>query len=554
MAAIWVVRDRAPEAGQEQDVDTTRPPALAGATSAALPAEGRNSGDRGGVTDASPRRGGTLRLPGRDPTTLDPALARDVTSAEFIYEVFSGLVTLTPELEVVGDLAESWETSADGTVYTFTLQTGATFHDGRPVTAEDVVFSLERACDPATGSTVAATYLGDVVGCLDKIAGRAASVSGVRAVDDATVVLTIDAAKAYFLSKLTYPTSFVVDSREAQGEITHTPNGTGPFRLDSWEPEKSLVLVRHDAHYATPAWLDRVEFDLRPVDAGTMYENDELDATPVGVDDIDRVRDPLNPLSLQIIEGPGELGVTYLAFNTTRAPMNDPALRRAIHFAVDRNWLARVVLHNAVKPLGTILPPGMPGYDAGRALTPDPEAARASLALSRLHGAVGAPPLVLAIAGEGGADPVVAAVADSISETLGLRIVVEQAPWELFQEEMSQGRYDMWILGWSADYPDPQDFLDVLFHGSAPLNSTGFADAQVDRWLEDARTETETSNRQALYGMAEERILAASPWVPLYTGLEAWLVKPYVEGFIVPALTLPRLARVWLAEDGAPAR
>ncbi len=540
---------------------TASVPPSADPTSLAAPAIDKSETQPGVETSGSAvaeppgaqRRGGTLRLPGRDPTTLDPALARDVTSAEYIYEIFSGLVTLTPDLEVVGDLAQSWQTSADGTVYTFTLRSGAVFHDGRPLTAADVKFSLERACNPVTGSTVAATYLGDIVGCLDKLAGRASEVAGIGAAEPATVVITIDAPKAYFLSKLTYPTAFVVDSSDAQGSLARLPNGSGPFRLESWEPEKHLELTRHDGYYGKVASLDRVKFDLRPVIAGTMYENDELDATPVGVDDIARVRDPLNSLSLQMVEGPGELGVTYLAFNLKRAPMNDAALRRAINLAVDRDWLARVVLHDAVKPLGTILPPGMPGYDATRALSPEPEAARAALAESGRRDA-SAPPLVLAIAGEGGGDPVVAAVADSISETLGLRVVVEQAPWELFQEELADGTYDMWMLGWSADYPDPQDFLDVLFHGSAPLNSTGYRDAEVDAWLEQARTETDTEARQALYGRAEERILAASPWVPLYTGLEAWLVKPYVRGFLVPALTMPRLARVWLAEGGAKIR
>jgi ABC-type oligopeptide transport system substrate-binding subunit len=107
----------------------------------------------------------------------------------------------------------------------------------------------------------------------------------------------------------------------------------------------------------------------------------------------------------------------------------------------------------------------------------------------------------------------------------------------------------MWLLGWSADYPDPQDFLDVLFHGSAPLNSTGYADDTVDGWLEAARTEPDETERRRLYAMAEERILAESPWIPLFTGLEAWLVKPYVRGFFVPPLTLPRLAGVWMTAD-----
>jgi oligopeptide transport system substrate-binding protein len=494
------------------------------------------------VAGGTPERGGTLRLPGRDPTALDPALARDVASAEYLYEIYSGLVTLTPDLQITPDLASHWTTSPDGTAYTFTLRSGARFHDGRPVTAEDVRYSLDRACDPATGSDVAATYLGDIVGCLQKMAGAQGRLAGASVSGD-QVVLRIDAPKAYFLSKLAYPTAFVVDRALPPGPAA--ANGTGPFRLAAYEPETSLELERHDGYYGDPPWLDRVVFDLRPVVAGTLYENGELDASPVGIGDLERVRDPLNPLSLELVEGQGELGVTYLAFNLRRPPTDDADLRRAIQLAVDRDWLARVALKNAVRPLGTILPPGMPGYAAERAPAADPHAARAALEASRWTRS--ARPLVLSTPGDGGVDPVVAAVADSVSRTLGIRLVVEQSPWPQFQQELSAGVYDMWMLGWSADYPDPQDFLDVLFHSAAPLNSTGFADDAVDELLEQARTTVDLAERLALYGQAETRILAAAPWVPLYTGLDVWLVKPYVRGFMVPSITMPRLAAVWLA-------
>ena len=127
-----------------------------------------------------PRAGGRLRLPGAEPATLDPALVGDVNSAEYLYEIYSGLVNVADDLTVIPDLAERWEVDPRGTVYTFTLRSDASFHDGRPVTAEDVAFSLRRACSPELDSKVAATYLGDIVGCLDYQAGRAEDVAGRR--------------------------------------------------------------------------------------------------------------------------------------------------------------------------------------------------------------------------------------------------------------------------------------------------------------------------------------------------------------------------------------
>lgn len=155
--------------------------------------------------------GGELRLFGAEPQTLDPALAADAESARYIVEIFSGLVTLDKDLRVVADIAQSWDVSGDGKVYTFHLRSGVAFHNGRPVTAEDFKYSLERAASPATGSTTADTYLGDIVGVKEKLQGKASAISGVRVVDGATLQIEIDAPKAYFLAKLTYPTAFVVD-------------------------------------------------------------------------------------------------------------------------------------------------------------------------------------------------------------------------------------------------------------------------------------------------------------------------------------------------------
>jgi ABC-type transport system substrate-binding protein len=503
---------------------------------------------------AAPRRGGTLRLAGRTPSTLDPAVVRDVSSADYIYEIFSGLVSLSPELEIVPDLAESWQVDPDRTVYTFTLRTGVRFHDGRPLTAQDVVFSLERACDPSIGSDVAATYLGDIVGCADKLAGRAGPLAGVKQVGDLGVALTIDAPKSYFLAKLTYPTSFVVDRHQvADPEWMLQPNGTGPFKVTRFVPEDSLRLERNAAYFGHVPYLDAVDFSLRPVSASTLYENGELDAVPAGLGTLDRARDPLNPLSHQLMIGPGDLSITYLAFNVRRAPFDDAHLRRAFNFALDKAWLAEVVLEGAATPAEWILPPGMPGHTPD--ISPfryDPEAARDELAASRYGGPQAVPPLRLAVSGEGGLEGSVAAIVDELSATLGVSITVEQAPWEQFQKEMSAGEYDMWILGWSADYPDPQDFLDLLFHSSSPLNQTGYSSPPADQLLEEARLETDDNRRLELYAQAERLILEEAPWLPLYSGLEAWLVKPYVHGFRVPPVVVPKLGLVWLEEGSSP--
>jgi oligopeptide transport system substrate-binding protein len=501
---------------------------------------------------ASPRSGGTLRMPFDQPSSLDPALVRDVPSAEYVYEVFSGLVTLSDSLDVVPDLAESWQVSPSGTVYTFTLLAAATFHDGTPVTASDVVYSIQRACSPAVASSVAETYLGDIVGCSQKLTGGVSAVEGASAPDDRHVVLRIDAPKAYFLAKLTYPTSFVVDRRQADRDPQWftKPNGTGPFRMTGLENGKLLSLRRFDGWYRRPAYLDGVDLDLQPVDPLTRYENSELDLTPVGATDYDRVTDPLNPLHFEVLAGKADLSVTYLGLNTRVAPFDDPAVRQAVAQAIDRDRLTEIVLGGSAVPATTILPPGLPGHTAdANPYRFDPALARASLAQSRYGGPSGLPALTLYVPGETGDSPVAEAVADYLGSALGgVPVAVEQAPWEEFQNELDRGTYGMYMLGWAADYPDPQDFLDVQFHSGSPLNDTRYSNPQVDRWLEEARVERAEARRFSLYAQAERQILADAPWVPVYGGAETWLVSPLVHGFTLPSVVRPRLADVWLSE------
>ena len=196
------------------------------------------SGDSTAETTAS-SGGGTLRLFDSAPSVLDPALVQDATSAAYVVEIFSGLVTLDEQLRVAPDLAERWEISPDGKRYTFFLREGAQFQDGKSVQASDFKYSLERACSPQLASPVAASYLGDIVGAQAVMQGQATQISGVRVLDERTLEITIDSPKAYFLSKLTYSTAFVVDKENAQTRgWTLKPNGTGPFKLVKSDEKK----------------------------------------------------------------------------------------------------------------------------------------------------------------------------------------------------------------------------------------------------------------------------------------------------------------------------
>ncbi|MBC7223429.1 MAG: peptide ABC transporter substrate-binding protein [Anaerolineae bacterium] len=489
-------------------------------------------------------RTGVLRLVAAPPETMDPALAGDLDSAQFVTKVFGGLVSLDEDLEVQPDLAEGWELSEDGRTYTFRLREDARFHDGRPITAEDVRYSLERACDPALGSRLAGAYLGDIGGVQERLRGQADTIAGVEVLDERTLRITIDAPKSYFLSKLTYSTAFVVDRQQVERDpnwLEH-PNGSGPFRLAEWTEDR-IVLEPSPYYPGLQTGVEKIVFYTAPRGVPvTMYENGELDAAPVGGDQLERVLDPTNPLHQELQVVP-LLDTFYVGLNLRTPPFDDLKVRRAFAMALNREGIVQVLLRGQAEVARGILPPGMPGYNPDLQGIPyDPEGARELLAQSRYGGPEGLPPITLTVGGSGSMGE---ALAEMWAENLGVDVQVE-VPVGGLSAEWQAGRLQMVLLGWIADYPDPENFLDILFHSQSPQNHTGYHNPEVDRLLEEARAEPAPEKRYALYREAEERIVADVPWIPLYHDTAHLLVKPYVEGLRMTAQGLYDLRQVRL--------
>ena len=523
--------------------------------------DGGNGGDDGGDDDggeATPslpeREEGELRLFGPDPVTLDPACASDAGSAEYIVEIFSGLVSFDRDLNLIPDIAEKWDTSSDGTVYTFHLRTNVLFHDAsRRVTADDFKFSMERALNPDTLSTVGEVYLDDIVGADDFIRGRADEVSGIKVINDNTLEITVKEASSVFLEKLSYPTGYVVDRREVGdstcfegAEWTLTPNGTGPFRMANWELGQRIELEPNDGFYLEPKpSLAKVTYILSGGSALTMYENDEIDLTGVGINDIESIRDPNNELNKELVESES-LDVYYIGFNVAEPPFDDPSVRLALSMAIDKELLANEILAGLVDPAQGILPPGMPGYNPDlEGIEFDPEGARDLL--NDAGGPEVLQDVVLLTPGRG-ASPgdVLEAIAAMWTENLQLDfdIPIEQEDLGLFLRDLDESNFAMFSLGWIADYPDPQNFLDIKLRSTSPNNETGYSNSEVDDLLEQALNEADETKREELYQQAEQLIVDDAPWIPLYHGKASALIKPYVKGYEIPPFVIPNLRYV----------
>ena len=521
--------------------------ALGAATEATRPATGLGGKEGGGRL---------VRLY-VDPPTLDPHITTDATSAQIIVELFGGLVTIDIDLNIVADLAERWDVSADGLKYTFYLRPNAKFHDGKPVTAEDVRWSLERATNPLTQSPVAEQYLGDIVGVKAKLKGDAATISGVRVVDELTIEITIDAPKSYFLAKLTYPTAFVLDRENVEANPRNwfrQPNGTGPFRLSSYQIGESMVLSRNDFYHLGPPKLDEVELILSGGTSMLMYENDEIHLAGVGLADLDRLLDPANKLHSELIQAPPSFSVQYIGFNTTEPPLDDPKFRQALNLAIDKREIASIVLGDQVVPATGILPPGFPGYSADvQGYGFDPERARQLLRESKYGDDLdNLPPITLTTPGSFGAviSLDMEVVLQMWEKNLGVRVEIQQTEFATFLKDLNRRRFQMFEIGWIADYPDPENFLDILFYSESSNNHTNYSNPEVDRLLLRARTEVDQTTRYELYNQAEQQILDDAPWVPLwYSGERYLLVKPNVKDYFQTPLIIPRLRFVYLSDD-----
>ena len=492
-----------------------------------------------------------------DPPTIDPHLTTDATSARIIVEVFGGLVTIDPSLDIVPDLAESWDISEDGRVYTFYLRPDAKFHDGKPVTAHDVLWSLERVTNPLTESPVADQYLGDIVGVKEKLAGDATTISGVKFIDEHTVQMTIDDAKSYFLAKLTYPTGFVLDKENLEGNPRNwfrQPNGTGPFMLKEYVVGETLVLARNENYHLGPPKLEEVEFILSGGTSLLMYENDEIHVAGVSLADLDRLSDPENDLFPEVKTAPASFSVNYIGLNVNEPPLDDVKVRQALNFAIDKREIASIVLGDLVEPADGILPPNFPGYSEGvSGYTFDPVRAKQLLAESKYGDDLeNIPPITITTPGNFGANVSLdmEVILQMWERNLGITAEFQQTEYATFLKDLHKGRFQMFDIGWIADYPDPENFLDILFHSESSNNHTHYSNPEVDDLLMQARVETDNVARYELYNRAEQMILDDAPWVPLwFDGESKLLVKPKVHDFLLPPLIIPRYRFIYLSEE-----
>ncbi|HVO43665.1 MAG TPA: peptide ABC transporter substrate-binding protein [Aggregatilineales bacterium] len=474
-------------------------------------------------------------------STLDPAKATDSQSFLVINFLYGRLVKLDKDLKVTPDLAAKWDISADGLTYTFPLR-DVKFSDGTPITADDVIYSLNYAFDPNVGGSQASYYLGNIVGTDDFVKGKTKSIAGATAPDAKTVVLKVASPSAVFLQQLTF--GFWVISKaqaSASKDWASAPVASGGFKVKEWKHNQGITVVPNAGYWNAPS-IDEIDFQFyqNSETAFQLYRQGKLDimgsqqnGVPIG--DIPLVKGKPDFKQAE------SFATRFIGFNNKVPPFDNVNVRRAFALAVDKGSLATKALGGAVTPADRILPTGMPGSDLS--ITPlkfDPAAAKKALADSGFT-AQTLPKVTITYGTEGDNERVLTFLQNMWKTNLGVTVKLE--PMELakfsdtltatFQDPLKGGIQAYYSI-WGADYPDPQNFLSQQLHTDVGNNNGHWSDTDFDKLTDQADVLlNDDTARFKLYQQAEQIAIDKVGWLPIFFPKLNALVRPEIQGVII---------------------
>ena len=482
--------------------------------------------------------GAEVVVSGGTPLSWDPAAITDGVSAQVLSQLYEGLTVLDASSQVQPALAASWQVEEEGRRIVFGLRDGLTFSDGTPLTAEDVQRSWLRVIDPASPSPLSSL--------LDDVAGAAAYARGEGSVEDVGIhadglALTIDFERpaAYFPavaavpSLAVVPTGILEQARGPEDGVAFTASGA----YIPVEQELGQIRLGGNAHY----WAGTPPIDDVAIitdDGGRsqvdIFEDEAVDWTRISSLDASWIRyDRYLGPQLRHAE---EMIVDFLGFDTTTAPFDDAAARRAVAMAVD--WRRLATLDGDDDPLPTsMVPPGIASRGEGDYLLPyDPEAARAELAAAGFPDGDGFPAISLATYGVGPGE----AIAADLQRELGIEVNVELRPFGEHSALLDGDSPAMWTLAWSADYPHAHDFLGLLLAGDSSANLSGWSDPEYDALIEAAAATGDAAEQARLYDEAQLIVREEAPVIPLGYGGSWWLSRDGLQGGLISGVGILR--------------
>ncbi|MBE9539787.1 MAG: peptide ABC transporter substrate-binding protein [Proteobacteria bacterium] len=499
---------------------------------------------------------------GSEPQGLDPHVVTGVPENHLIRALFEGLAVKNPyTLEPEPGVAESWEFSEDGRVLTFHINPNARWSNGDPMTAEDYVWSWQRALDPAMGNLYA-YMLFPVKNAEAYATGKLDDPGelGIKALDRLTFEVTLNEPTPYFLQLMDHYSTFAVHratiekfgkSTDRFTKWTRVENivGNGPFKLVDWRLNRRIVMDKSETYWdADKVKLKSVVFyptenivsEERMFRAGQLHYTAAVPLEKIPVYEAQE--------NSPYVQAP-YLGTYYFLINTGRPPVDDVRVRQALSMAVDRQTLADTVLQKSVFPAYSITPPGTLGYQPPKLFGYDIEKAKALLAEAGYPDGEGWPGLEITYNTSESHRKIAVALQQMWKTALNIDITIANQEWKVYLDSVTQMDFQIARRGWIGDYVDPNNFLDLYLAGGGN-NNTGYADPRYDELILRKAPQAKTKEeRFALFNEAETMMMTEMPIIPIYTYTSKHLIHPSVKGMPSNLMDSINLKYVWLEPD-----
>lgn len=519
-----------------------------GTTAAADKTQAGESAAPGGNT-----AGGGLDLAvqiGPDPETIDPALNSAIDGNNMILHAFEGLLTVDSDNNIVGGQAESYDVSEDGLTYTFHLRDGLKWSDGSPITAEDFVFTLKRLADPNTAAPYAADMLGYVKGYEEAAAGNIDAL-GVSAPDEKTFVVELAVPCVYFSKLMTHGSMVPVQKAtvEANGEKwTLTPEtyiSNGALKMTEWVPGSHIIFAKNENYWnADKVTLNTLKFVLMEDSNASYsaYQTGEVSMIKdVPTEEIPSLRDRedfhVDPI----------MGTYYISFQNQKEPFNNPDVRKALSLAIDRDYVGNTVMQGIYTPATNFVGPGISDAEDGSSFeevtrknnggdffnVADHEAdvakAKELLAKAGYPDGAGFPTVEYMTNDASYHKPLAEYLQSCWKETLGINMDIKIVEWSSFTPTRRAGDFQIARDGWSYDYDDPSNMLNLM-KSTSGNNNGKYNNPEVDRILDEANSTADVAEHYAKLHEAENMILEDAAMAPVAYYNDFWLQDPKLKG------------------------
>ncbi len=503
-----------------------------------------------GETKDSSKKDSMVYNVAAEPQSVDPAFCSEIPGDQIIYNNFEALVRHDENNVIEPAIAEKWDVSDDGLVWTFKIRDNAKWYDGKPVTAGDFVYSWRRTLDPE----VAADYSYNLfyVKNAEEFYNNKAKWEdvGIKALDDKTLEVTLKAPTSYILQIFArhelVPVRQDMVEKDPEGWAMHpeTYMGEGPFQMTKWVHSDSIEFEKNPNYWdAKNVKLNKLTF------TEIVDENTALASFESG--QVDYVDNPPAP-QLARLKDEGLLttlptiGTYYLSFNVNKKPLDDPKVREALSLAIDRKAIVENVTKGGQIPAGAFVPYGLPDvdtkqdfrklggdfYDPSKA---DVEKAKQLLADAGYPDGKGFPKLNYTFNSSETHKQIGEALQQMWKQNLGIDVELKQEEWNVFINTRRQGDYDIARDGYISDYIDPLGMLDLL-HTDNANNNSHWSNAEYDGYVETARSESDPAVRMEAMHKADELIMKQYPVAPLYFYTENVVVRPGLKGCIASPL------------------